>query len=529
LVTTYKTSEVQIQLVNTKFFRNKETKSSSFWNSTSFRDWFLKLNLHLWIIGSIFVVLIAGLIIVEVEIGQSTFPFPRADLTSFIGSLSIVALISFILLFYMKKYDGELLTDPENHRKLLTISTLILLAIILSKIIIIYNMSLPYPLLIVPTSLVAIIIAVLISPQISIVVTVMLDIMIAIINEFIHSSAILESFIIILATGIVAAISLPEIKQRKELIKSGLYVCIVTVLIINGVSLLKQDFSVLFKNSIVGLLGGFAVAFLAPGLLPVFEFLAQTTTDIKLLELSDFKHPLLKELEQKAPGTYHHSIDVSKLAEAAARVISANALLVRVGSYYHDIGKTKHPDYFSENQKNNRNIHDHLGPQMSAKIIAAHVIDGIEMAKKHKLPKAIIDMIPQHHGTSLISFFYQKAKKDEKFVNLNEADFRYPGPKPQSKEAAIMLIADSIEAASRSMKSTGYKELEVMIERVINSKIIDNQLDESDMTLNDIRLVSESFLQVLSSMCHSRIEYPEDLKEEKSPILRAAISRKKSK
>ena len=515
--------------MNTKFSNNKKAKKVRFWNLTSFKEWNSKVKLHLWSAGLISVILIAGIIVVEVEnseltitaLSKSNLPSFEVNLTVFIGCVSIVALIFILLLLYIRRYESELLSN-ERHNKLLTIFTIILTTVISSKIIITFGSSLPYPILLVPTALTAIIIAVLINPQISIITTLLIDVMITIINGLTNSSAILESFILILCTGIVAAISLPEIKQRKELIKSGLYVCAVTVIIVTGTSLLKQEFSVLLRNNAVGLAGGLCVAFLAPGLLPIFEFLAKTTTDIRLLELSDFKHPLLKELEGKAPGSYHHSINVSKLAEAAASAINANAMLVRVGAYYHDIGKIKHPEYFSENQRNARNIHDHLGPQMSVKIIAAHVADGIEIAKVHKLPPAIIDMIPQHHGTSLISFFYQKSQKNEKHVSLNEVNFRYPGPKPQSKEAAIMLLADSVEAASRSLKCTEYKDLEEMIERVINRKIIDNQLDESDITLNDIRLISDSLLQVLSSMCHSRIEYPEDHNEKRS-ILKAAI------
>lgn len=516
--------------MDTKF--QSDTKKVRLWNSlTFFKEWNYKVRFHLWAIGLIFVIFTAGVTAVEIELDQVaavSVPYSiSSNLAVFIGCVSIMAFLSILLLLYMKRYECELLSDQENHRKLITIFTIILLSVIFSKIIIIYRSSLPYTILLIPTALSAVIIAVLVTPQIAIIVTLIIDIMITTMLSLANSSSILESFILILSGGLVAAISLPEIKQRKELIKSGLYVCAVAIVIVTGVSLVKQEFSVLLKNNVAGLLSGLAVAFLAPGMLSVFEFLAKTTTDIRLLELSDFKHPLLKKLEQKAPGTYHHSIDVGRLSESAARAIGANALLVKVGSYYHDIGKMKHPEYFSENQKR-RNIHDHLGPQMSTKVIAAHVTDGIEMAKKHKLPKSIINMIPQHHGTSLISFFYQKAKKDKKHVNLNESNFRYPGPKPRSKEAAIMLIADSIEATSRSMQNTGYKELEAMIERIINGKIIENQLDESDITLNDIRLISESLLQVLSSMYHSRIEYPANRNEKKSPILKAAMSRNSS-
>lgn len=513
--------------MKTKSSLPKDSQEADFWSLATFRKWNSKLKLHLWGAGLIFVILIAGVVVVGVNNNKAlSNPYFSFNLMEFSGCVSIVVLISTLLVLYIKKYDNELLSG-EKHNKLFTIFTIILLTVILSKIIIIYSSSLAYPILLVPTTLASIIIAVLITPMISIITIFMMDITIAIINYLINSSTTLESFILILCTGIIAAISLPEIKQRKELIKSGLYVCAVTLVVITGLSLLKQEFSGLLRNNAIGLGGGLAVTFLAPGLLPVFEFLAKSTTDIKLLELSDFSHSLLKELEQKAPGTYHHSINVSKLAEAAARAIDANALLVKVGAYYHDIGKIKHPEYFSENQKNTRNIHEHLGPQMSAKIIASHVTDGVKMAKKHKLPPDIIKMIPQHHGTSLISFFYQKATKDEKHVRLNEANFRYPGPKPQSKEAAIMLIADSVEAACRSMRSTEYKKLETMIERVINKKITDNQFNESDITLNDIHLISDSLLQVLSNMQHSRLEYPpEDSGEKKSSVVQDSLEKR---
>jgi putative nucleotidyltransferase with HDIG domain len=245
------------------------------------------------------------------------------------------------------------------------------------------------------------------------------------------------------------------------------------------------------------------------GLLHLFEMLFGITTNITLLELSDLNNPILKDLILKAPGTYHHSLIVGNLAEAACDAISANSLLARVGAYYHDIGKIEKAEYFSENEIEAKSRHEALTPTMSALIIINHVKDGIEVARKHNLPASILDFITQHHGTGLIYFFYQRALEkngDESF--LKEEDFRYPGPKPQTKEAAVVLLADAVEASSRTLSDPTPARIQALTQRIINNKFIDGQLDECDLSLKDLNKIAMSFARILTGIFHSRVEYP---------------------
>jgi len=239
------------------------------------------------------------------------------------------------------------------------------------------------------------------------------------------------------------------------------------------------------------------------------------TTSSKLLELSNPNQPILRRLLMEAPGTYHHSIIVGNLAESAADAIGANSLLARVGAYYHDIGKIKRPYFFIENLiNNNENPHDKLAPTLSTLILTAHIKDGLEFAKEYKLPKIITDIIAQHHGTSLISFFYHKAAENEKAENLNKADFSYEGPKPQSKEAAIVMLADSVEAGVRSLKNPTPGRMEAFVRKVIKDKLEEGQLEESDLTFRELDTIVQAFLRVLNGIFHSRIEYPDQVLKE---------------
>jgi len=228
-------------------------------------------------------------------------------------------------------------------------------------------------------------------------------------------------------------------------------------------------------------------------------------------ELASLDHPLLKELSLQAPGTWNHSMVMGQIGEAAAEAIGANALLTRVGAYYHDIGKTKKPIYFVENQARQENRHEKLTPSMSALIIKAHVKDGIEMAKSHHLPQTIIDFIPEHHGTSLIEYFYDKATKeaeeDDESVDINL--YRYPGPKPQSKETGILMLADGVEAASRTLSDPTPAKIQGLVQKMINKVFVSGELEESSLTLKDLHLIAKSFTRVLSGILHRRIEYSE--------------------
>jgi len=255
-----------------------------------------------------------------------------------------------------------------------------------------------------------------------------------------------------------------------------------------------------------GAAGGMISAILGYGLLPFFEYIFGVTTDIRLLELGNPGHPLLKELMVKAPGTYSHSVLTANLAEAAAEGIGANALLARVGAYYHDIGKTRRPGFFVENQAGGENPHDSTTPTLSALIITAHVREGLELAEKHRLPPEIKDIIHQHHGTSLVRYFYDKAAEGEGPVF--EADFRYDGERPQSREAALVMLADSAEAAARTIKKPTLPRIEAVVRRLTDEKVDDGQLDEADLTLADIERAIKVYSKMLASVYHTRIEYP---------------------
>jgi putative nucleotidyltransferase with HDIG domain len=259
-----------------------------------------------------------------------------------------------------------------------------------------------------------------------------------------------------------------------------------------------------------GLVSGILSSLVAMMLIPMLESIFNITTDVKLLELSNLNHPLLKEMIVRAPGTYHHSLVVGSMVEAAAEEIGANPLLAKVMSYYHDIGKTQHAQYFIENQKPGNNPHDHLSPHMSKTILIAHVKDGVELGVEHKLGKPIIDGIVQHHGTTLIAFFYNRAveQHDEAIDEVAEDDFRYPGPKPQFREAALIMLADSIEAASRSLDEPTPTRLQNIVKNIIQRKFMDGQLDECNLTLKDLSIIEESFIKILNGIYHQRIDYP---------------------
>jgi len=319
--------------------------------------------------------------------------------------------------------------------------------------------------------------------------------------------------------SVVGAGALAHAKERGKVFRAGLVTSLINVLFVILVTViqisllgslaleeshLRPLFDVLFA-----VLAGFGVGIIALGLIPVFEAVG-FLTDIKLLELASLDHPLMREMIIKSPGTYHHSVMVGSLAEAAAEAISANSLLTRVGAYFHDIGKTTKPHYFVENQPDAGNIHDRLQPPMSALIITNHVKEGMELGRQHRLPRQIVDMIPQHHGTALIRFFYQKAQEaeDGKAV-VNEEDYRYPGPKPQTREAGIVMLADGVEAATRSLKDPTRHNISARVQQVINGVVIDGQLDQCPMTLKDLSIVAETFATVLVGIHHHRIEYPD--------------------
>ena len=312
--------------------------------------------------------------------------------------------------------------------------------------------------------------------------------------------------------SILGAGGLKHATQRVTIIKAGVIVGIVNMGVILSFGIVNSGYG--FEDYLIympfGFVGGVIASIVVTGITPIIEHGLGYTTNIKLLELARMDHPLLKELALNAPGTYHHSIIIGSLVEAAAEAIYANPLLAKVSAFYHDIGKMKKPLYFIENQRN-ENRHERLTPSMSALILISHVKEGVEMAKAYKLGKEIIDIIKEHHGTSLITYFYQKAKEgeDPEVHEIKEKDFRYPGPKPQTKEAGLVMLADAVEAACKTIPDPTPAKVKGAVYKIINKIFTDGQLDECELTLRDLNKISEVFTRIMNGIYHSRIDYPE--------------------
>ena len=323
----------------------------------------------------------------------------------------------------------------------------------------------------------------------------------------------LDVTLIFLIGSLAGAYAVRDARTRGTLIAAGFYVGIIQsvgmILIHHNLSLLvSPDFLKMFILPVF--MSGIFSCILVLSTLKIFEYLFGVITNFSLLELSDFNQPLLKRMILEAPGTYHHSLVVSNISEAAADAIGANSLLTRVGAYYHDIGKLEKAEYFTENQIAVGNKHDDLEPSMSRLVVLNHVKEGLELAKQYRLNPIITNFIPEHHGTSLMHYFYQKALAEATDqTEVKEENYRYPGPKPQRKETAIVLLADSAEAASRSLEELTPNRIEEVVRKVINNKFIDGQLDESNLTLKEIETISVTFTRSLSATYHGRVKYPE--------------------
>lgn len=315
--------------------------------------------------------------------------------------------------------------------------------------------------------------------------------------------------------SVLVVYSVRDIKNRSQIFTSMIYILIGYVVTIVAIGLERyEDFNILKGQLIFAVLNSVLSPILAYGLLIFYEKVFRIATDLVFLELSDFNHPLLRELSTKAPGTFHHSIVMGNLSEPAAKEIGANQILTRVGCYYHDIGKIANPDYFVENQMDS-NKHEDLNPSLSAKMIIAHVKNGIKLAEKYRLPQEIIDFIPMHHGTNLVSYFYAKARTEEGEIDTtHDYIYRYPGPKPQTRETGIVMLADSVEAATRSIEDPTPAKLETQISEIIRARFLDGELDECDLTLKDLILIRQSFLKTLVGIHHHRIKYPDAGDEE---------------
>ncbi len=316
--------------------------------------------------------------------------------------------------------------------------------------------------------------------------------------------------------GGISVYTVRDIKNRSQIFRSFLYILFSYFLTILAFGLERfEQWNVMLIEFAFAASNALISPVLTYGLLIFFEKMFKITTDLTLMELANFDRPLLKELARKTPGTFNHSMTIGNIAEAAAEQIGANPMLARVGSYYHDIGKTITPQNFVENQLDNHNIHENLKPEQSVNLIRSHVQEGINLANENDLPQEIIDFIPMHHGTSIMSYFYETAKKINGEENVNEVDFRYSGPKPNSKETAIVMLADGCESAVRSIEEPDALKVENVIKNIFKSRIDDGQLNESPLTYSDVNKMKEAFLNILLGQHHRRIKYPDQDKLEK--------------
>ena len=433
---------------------------------------------------------------------------PRSLLGKFVGIFLIVSFFLFAIWQYFLAYQKEL-KAIRNHYLLLTLvlfGTLVVTKICMFLVAMVVEDPQDFYFLS-PLALGAVLTILLLGVQVSFLYSLIFAVFVGLLTGemgmFIYS-----------LTGSLAAIYLMgRYRDRAAIIQGGFIIGVVNVLTVLALQLYASEnfqWMPFVVRASSGIFSGLFAAMLASLCLPILESLFEITTDIKLLELSNLNNSILRRLAVEAPGTYHHSIIVGTLAEAAAEAVGANALLVRVGAYYHDIGKLKTPDYYVENQLYTSNKHENLSPSMSSLILASHVKDGLAIAKEINLAPAVSDLIPQHHGTRLMKFFYQKAKDaaDGKEREVNEDDFRYPGPKPQSREAAILMLADQVEAAARTLQDPSPSQIRGMNRRLIQATIQDRQFDECDITMKDLDKILRAFERVITGMHHHRIEYP---------------------
>lgn len=410
-----------------------------------------------------------------------------------IGRALIILVLMVGIGFYLRRYQAWVL---KNNALLSVLGLIVILMLLLTKALTFTDLSGYF----IPLAFATILIAVLLGGRLAILTGVALAIMVGL-----FTGNRLSFTIVALLGGATGAYAVRWVKHRTDFLRAGALVALTNCLLILAFILLGIEPEL--KSLWWGLGNGFASCLLAFALLPVFEHGFKVTTDIRLLELSNLNQPILKRLAIQAPGTYHHSIIVGNLAEGAAGAVGVNPLLARVASYYHDIGKLKNSDYFIENRIGPSGEYKKLVPRLSSQIIISHVREGIEFAREHRLTPRIINIIAQHHGTGLISQFYRKALKIGE-GGVEEEDFRYPGPRPRSKEAAIVMLADSVEAASRAFTRPSPEEIENLVREIINERFTDSQLDECPLTLSDLKRIVEVFTHTLTGIAHRRIDYP---------------------
>lgn len=419
------------------------------------------------------------------------------------GILVIIVMLGFILYLYMHNFCRQFLNSKGD---LILLSVIILLTLLIAR-----GVS-EYSPIAIPVFIAAMLISILLDMKLALAVNSILTIAISFITQ-----GDLKFFYMALIGGSISVFLVSRANQRSKLSMSGLVVAAINVLIIGCIGIINgSGWRELARESLIVSVNGLVSIVLTIGMLPFFEATFNVVTQLKLLELANPNQPLLKRLLMEAPGTYHHSLMVGNLAELATEAIGGNALLARVGAYFHDVGKLKRPNFFIENQLSD-NPHDRMTANLSTLVITSHTRDGAEMAEKYKIPLAIRDIISQHHGNTLVAYFYHKAKKGDKSEDVKQENFRYEGPKPTTKEAAVVMLADSVEAAVRSMVDKTEGKIEGLIRKIIKDKLDDGQLDMCELTLKDLDQIAKGFMKSFSGFFHEREEYPEMKARVKEP------------
>jgi len=426
-----------------------------------------------------------------------------------VGTAIFVLLTFWLTIEFIRRYYKKIY---ENHMLMLLLGLIFILILSITRFLTIIkigelpdiNALIGY---LAPVAAGSMLVAILLDNRLAYFLTMIMALYVGLLTEGNQLFYAITAFV----GGTVGIFQVYRLNQTSDLARSGFYIALANIISIMTLSLIGGNvtLNLILVGMVIGAVNGILSAVLMIGALPYLESAFSITSMIKLLELSNPNNELLKKLLMEAPGTYHHSLMVGNLAEAAAEPIGANPLLVRVGAYYHDIGKIKRTDYFVENQRGFDNPHEKIAPALSALIITSHVREGVELAREAHLPQDIIDFIEQHHGTSLAKYFYSRALEEDREGNLSEDSFRYEGPKPQSKEVALVMLADSVEAGVRSLQDPTPDKIRNMVRRIIQDKLNDGQLESCDLTFKDLDVIANSFCTSLEGLYHKRIEYPE--------------------
>ncbi len=426
-----------------------------------------------------------------------------------VGTAIFVLLTFWLTIEFIRRYYKKIY---ENHMLMLLLGLIFILILSITRFLTIIkigelpdiNALIGY---LAPVAAGSMLVAILLDNRLAYFLTMIMALYVGLLTEGNQLFYAITAFV----GGTVGIFQVYRLNQTSDLARSGFYIALANIISIMTLSLIGGNvtLNLILVGMAIGAVNGILSAVLMIGALPYLESAFSITSMIKLLELSNPNNELLKKLLMEAPGTYHHSLMVGNLAEAAAEPIGANPLLVRVGAYYHDIGKIKRTDYFVENQRGFDNPHEKIAPALSALIITSHVREGVELAREAHLPQDIIDFIEQHHGTSLAKYFYSRALEEDREGNLSEDSFRYEGPKPQSKEVALVMLADSVEAGVRSLQDHVPEKIRNMVRRIIQDKLNDGQLESCDLTFKDLDVIANSFCTSLEGLYHKRIEYPE--------------------